>query len=337
MATVPKSPTLLGGGKINATLHVCDETREAQVCEKAHLLDTARMPYHLLVRHLSEISQGGVWLKPFRGLIPRTPGFPEVAILLLSEKLEVVECIVGHPENGISEVDPRVASALIVPARAVEFCGVQSGDRMRICDAESRAEWDCRNDEPRLRGNSCRCFMSGPEHNENEVRAVLMKEAVSALDDAEKREEIAAEAPKKRTWRERLSLWLSGYSETERRSKPRSRFPEVVAYYWTGGTPKAYRLGDIGPAGFYLLTSDRWTLGTRLIVTFQYVNADAESADSAITMPATVIRTGSDGVGFAFVQFAAVDPKTHALVPADDQSRERLRRFLERAVSSSKG
>jgi len=325
---------LLEGKMTNATLHVCDETREAQVCEKVYPLDTARMPFNLLVRHLSEISQGGVWLKPFRGLIPRMPGFPAVAILLLSEKLEVVECIAGHPQNGISEVNSRVASALIVPASTAESSGVQAGDRMRICDAQTRAEWDCRNDEPRLGGYACRCFPPKIGHEEKEVRAALIKEAVSALDEAQVDREIQTEPPKKRALRERLFGWLSGYrDDVDRRRKPRSRFPELVAYYWTGGTPRAYRLGDIGPTGFYLLTSDRWTLGTRLIVTFQHTNADDESADSTITMPATVIRTASDGVGFAFVPFAAVDPKSWSVVPADDHSRDRLHRFLQRAMS----
>lgn len=317
-------------------LHVCDETRDAHVCERVYPLEAARTPFNVLVRHISEISQGGVWLKPFRGLIPRMPGLPAIEIVLLSEKLEVVECIFGQPENGISEVDSRVSSALILPASTIESTKIAAGNRMRICDAQTRVEWDCENNEARARGSRCHCFMEEAKGEEQGSSAAQIQAAISAMKAAAQQESELVVAPKKRTLRERMLGWLAGYkSDSDRRRAPRSRFPKLVAYYWTGGTPKAFSIGDIGPAGFYLLTTDRWTPGTRLIMSLQHTDSDIEDPNGAITVPATVIRTSPDGVGFAFVPSAAVDPKSREVVPADHDSRERLKRFLERAMTQS--
>jgi hypothetical protein len=322
---------LAGRTMTKAILHVCNESKDAHVCKRVHSLNTARTPFNVLVRHLSEISQGGVWLTPFRGIIPRMPGLPPMRVVLLSEKLDVVECMAELPEEGISDVDSRVASALILPAITVETANIQAGDRIRLCDTLTRFEWDWRNEEARAKGRICHCFA---EETEQASRNAQIEAAISAVSAEQEQENTGAEPAKRKTLRERISLWLTGYKEEpERRETRRSRFPKLVAYYWTGGMPKAFKLGDIGPAGFYLLTSDRWSLGTRMIVTFQRTDCDVDSADSTITMPSTVIRTGQDGVGFAFVSSAAVDRKSGEIVAADGQSRERLNRFLVQAIS----
>ena len=49
-------------------------------------------------------------------------------------------------------------------------------------------------------------------------------------------------------------------------------------------------------------------------------------------LPATVMRNGEDGVGFAFVPSAAVNPRTGEVIPANDETRQRLSRFLEVAT-----
>ena len=315
-------------------VHVCDETRDAHVCERVYPLDTARTPFNVLVRHFSEISQGGLWLKPFRGLIPRMPGLPAIEIVLLSEDLQVVECICGQPENGISEVDIRVASALILPAATIAATEITAGDRIRICDAQTRVEWDCSNNEPRARGSRCHCFMGEAKEKEQGLSNPQVEAAISAVKAATQQGTVAVVAPEKRTLRERIFEWLTGYSaDSERRHARRSRFPKLVAYYWTGGTPKAFSIGDIGPAGFYLFTADRWTLGTRLVMTIQHTDSDIDDPSGSITMPATVMRAGADGVGFAFVLSAAVNPRSGEVVPATDDSRERLKHFLERAMT----
>lgn len=314
-----------------AILHVCNESKDAHLCKRVHSLNTARTPFNVLVRHLSEISQEGVWLTPFRGLIPRMPGLPPLRVVLLSEKLDVVECMAEFPENGVFNVDARVASALILSASTAEASDIQAGDRIRLCDASTRFEWDWRNEEARAKGRLCHCFKEGAEEAS---RTAQIQAAISAASAEPEQENSAGDRAKKKTLRERISRWLKGYEEdADRRTARRNRFPKLVAYYWTGGTPKALKLGDIGPKGFYLLTSDRWTLGTRLIVTFQRTDCEIDSVDSTITMPSTVIRTSPDGVGFAFVPSAAVDPNSGEIIPADGQSRERLNRFLERAMS----
>jgi hypothetical protein len=193
-------------------------------------------------------------------------------------------------------------------------------------------EWDCISGESRARGRRCNCFSEKADLKDISSRTVQIQAAISAVEAVQ--EDVSSTPPKSKKFSERLLRWLAGREEdANRRRTTRSRFPKLVAYYWTGGTPKALKLGDIGPRGFYLLTSDRWTPGTRLIVAFQRTDCDIDDADGTITMPSTVMRTGPDGVGFAFVSSAAVDPKSGAIIPADDRTRERLKRFLEQAMS----
>jgi hypothetical protein len=83
-----------------AVLHACDETRDTHVCERVYPLDTARTPFNVLVRHLSEISRGGVWLKPFRGLIPRMPGLPPIEIATRRLEWNGTASVGNHAHGG---------------------------------------------------------------------------------------------------------------------------------------------------------------------------------------------------------------------------------------------
>jgi len=187
-----------------------------------------------------------------------------VKILLLIEKLEVVDLFSGHPENGLSNVDSRVTSALILPALTVDCPDVRVRDRIRICDSQKRVEWDCSNDEPRARGRHCVCF-TGERNDQNEgTRADQLRAVIVQAKTAEKQNQTLETSAEKKSLRERIFTWLTRYEEErDRRHARRSRFSNLVAYYWTGGTPKAFNVADIGPTGFYLLTTDRWDAGDK--------------------------------------------------------------------------
>jgi len=315
----------------NATLHVCNATREAPLCKRVDILDTAHVPFNTFVKHLTQISETGLFLRPFWGIIPRMPGLPAVEILLLSEELVVLECLAELPKTGVGDADPRIASALILPGSTIAAAHVKAGDRIRICDAESRVAWDCRNDKPSTSGPQCRCFLPQLEVQEAKMRTAQVQAAISSLRAAQNQaNRMQADAAKKKSLRERIVHWITGYDpDGDRRRGPRRPSPKLVAYYWTGGTPKAFNIGDIGPTGFYLITEDRWVIGTQIVMTLQRTDMESEDSQNSITVPSMVIHSGSDGVGFAFAVSVAVNAESGEIVPANKQDHERLMRFLE--------
>jgi Flp pilus assembly protein TadG len=106
--------------------------------------------------------------------------------------------------------------------------------------------------------------------------------------------------------------WLTGAPSTSAESRRASRIfePKVVVYYWDGSVPTGHQLRDISPTGAYLYTSERWYPGTIIRLLLQKeqtpvvggepaVGATAEAASASI--PARVIRHGSDGVAVEFL------------------------------------
>ena len=311
----------------NPTLCVCDETTESLVCDKVQILDTARAPFNTFVKHLTQISESGLWLNPFRG-IPQMPGLPAIGILLLDSELAVVECVPELPESGLSDTNPSVKSALVVPASTIAALEIRARDQFRICDSETRSGWDLGNGEPEASLDPCQCFREDREPGQK--RTAMVHAAITKMKAEEEAAHVSNKPEKPRPFRERVISWMTGFDEgAERRRSPRIRYPKLVAYYWTGGSPKAFRIGDIGPTGFYLITEDRWIVGTRILMTLQRTEAEVENSESQITVPVTVVRAGHDGVGFEFVTSAAIDPDSGRVVPSSRQSKERLTRFLE--------
>ena len=96
---------------------------------------------------------------------------------------------------------------------------------------------------------------------------------------------------------------------TDRRSTERVGAPHLAAYYWNGSQPEPHSVRDISSSGIYLLTEDRWHPGTLLMVTVQKpVTADDTRSSRSIRVQSKVIRSGADGVGFAFVFPGTADP-----------------------------
>ena len=104
--------------------------------------------------------------------------------------------------------------------------------------------------------------------------------------------------------------WFARSPSKDRRSTERYITPHLAAYYWTGAQASPHRVRDISSTGTYLVTEDRWHPGTLLIITLQkpVTAADTRSSQS-IRVQSKVIRSGTDGVGFAFVFPGTADPR----------------------------
>jgi ABC-type sugar transport system ATPase subunit len=96
--------------------------------------------------------------------------------------------------------------------------------------------------------------------------------------------------------------WFARSSSKDRRSTERYIAPHLTAYYWTGAEAPPHSVRDISSTGTYLVTEDRWHPGTLLMMTLQKPATAADTRSSrSIWVQSKVIRSGTDGVGFAFV------------------------------------
>lgn len=92
---------------------------------------------------------------------------------------------------------------------------------------------------------------------------------------------------------------LLGSEPEDPRVTSRESLPDLIAYYFTGGTPKPHAVRDISPTGMYILTEERWYPGTVVRVTL--TDRHNPTTERSITVNAKAVRAASDGVGFEFV------------------------------------
>jgi hypothetical protein len=126
-----------------------------------------------------------------------------------------------------------------------------------------------------------------------------------------------------------VTNWLSfkRLSSSEHRKARRMKAPLLVAYYWDGSAPTSHAIQNISSTGFYLVTKERWLLGTMLTMTLQRTDIahGHSSTEPHIAVLSKVVRLDEEGVGFAFVPLDS-HPGDLKSKPVD---RKALVKFLE--------
>jgi hypothetical protein len=118
---------------------------------------------------------------------------------------------------------------------------------------------------------------------------------------------------------------------SDHRKAQRLKSPLLVAYYWNGAAPTSHEVQNISSTGFYLLTEERWHLGTIITMTLQRTSSAPikSGEENHISVRSKVIRAGEDGVGFTFIpQEPEIDGQNSA--PA---GRKAINRFLDQLKS----
>ena len=137
----------------------------------------------------------------------------------------------------------------------------------------------------------------------------------------------------KRSWLER---WLfPDSSGQDKRSGARKPAPGLVAHFWTGGPPKSQPVLDISATGMYVVTDERWYLGTQIRITLTKTLEDGPPAGRSITVMATAVRWGNDGVGLEFVRNTARKTQRHEVLLSEGADGEQLGQFVEQFGATS--
>lgn len=123
--------------------------------------------------------------------------------------------------------------------------------------------------------------------------------------------------------------WLKALSSSDSRAASRRKTPPLVAYFWDGGQPVAHTVRNISPSGFFLATTERWLLGTLIMMTLQRTTSESDRAEGSIIVMSKVVRHGEDGVGFAFVPVESASPGQQPGPGSHAADKKTLDKFLQ--------
>lgn len=98
---------------------------------------------------------------------------------------------------------------------------------------------------------------------------------------------------------------------SDRRISPRRRWPHLAAFNADGESLTLHGVRDISTTGLYVITQERWPIGTQVRLSFQRTDGLDDTSMIPTTVELRVSRWGADGVGLEFVK---TDSEQAALV-----------------------
>lgn len=312
---------------------VYNQTRESFLSLGVTVADATDGYIQELVDKVSAKPDSGAWIIPYRGALPIRTHSP-VDLVYLDSNYRVIQEIESFLTSSAETMQDAAASALILPAHTIYSSQTQPGDQMVICVAdemERRLE--------RLSGSlaplSSSQSVAPPKEKQSRNGAsaptplpIRVEKPKITNKGTETMEDIGSKSGKRGSLLSWIQNWLS--TSSDRRRAPRQPLPGVVAYYWTGSTPRAYRVADVSSSGFYVLTEERWFPGTMVLMTLQRTDRNGRNLEDSIAVQSRVVRWGSDGLGLAYVLSKAVDPSNGESLRENGADRKSLERFLER-------
>jgi hypothetical protein len=291
------------------------------------------------LRSVDSGSRTALWIYPCQEIPATSVRFP-LDLVFLSNDCVVLQVVESFPIGDAAFPGAQATSMLAFPADSVARGDIRIGDRFIISTPEEmkrqlRRLQDAKDSvhqgtkEPAARLDRAASQAAQSAVRENPQAAVQNPAPATPTNEQAKQE--AAERPwmkrdARKGWLQRLLLG----DPKEPRVAPRVALPELVAYFFTGGAPTPNQVRDISTSGLYIVTSERWYIGTliRLTLCDRYQSSAARS----LTVNAKVVRWGNDGVGLEFVLDGDDWPKEVHLGPdhqTDGVDAERLKRFLE--------
>lgn len=126
----------------------------------------------------------------------------------------------------------------------------------------------------------------------------------------------------------RFLRWL--FPEVNQRRAVRYPTPGLVAFYWTGGAPHSYHVGDMSATGLFLLTKERWAPGTLIQMTLQQQDGRQLNAEDSICVLSEVVRWSENGAGFNFILTDYENVLNYGIMPGEAIDRKSVERFLRK-------
>lgn len=192
-------------------------------------------------------------------------------LIYLDDRQKVLHIIETFPRFRFAPRHPEAQSLLALPASTIESSQTQVGHRLAICVAEDME--------------------------------VHLRNIEHSLDEVDLRPQNGRSSVVKN--------WLMQKPDTERRNAPRRRWPHLEALDVDDNSVAPFAVRDISTTGLYLITEERWPLGTRVRMSVQRTDGLDDASMIPTTLELRVSRWGADGVGLEFV---TADAEHSALV-----------------------
>ena len=190
--------------------------------------------------------------------------------------------------------------------------------------AEER-EWDSKWLQPKL------AAVQPPKKEDvwNSTEQPSRKEAVwGSMEQAPSKESVWAKMdPESMPLALRVLRWL--FPDVNQRRAKRYTTPGLVAYYWTGGAPHSYQVGDMSATGLFLLTKERWAPGTLIQMTLQK-QGSSSSSEQSICLLSELVRFGENGAGFNFILRDYENLTDYGVLGYEVMNRKDVERFMEK-------
>ena len=305
---------------------VYSQTQQRFVVARVEALQAFSDDLESRLQSIEPRMQSGLWIQPSRQISPACVRFPLDLIFLDADGV-VLAAVESFPLSSAPLPTAGSASMLILPADAVAHALVRVGDRLLVSTPDAmkqylRARQEAKDDERRIAGTLLSQSAVEPEAGPGGLSAnapvrpgtepeqpqlVTSPPAPPAFAPEPSPPARKPDSPppvatppwqKKavsKSWLKRLFL----RDPADPRKAARSALPNLIAYYFTGGTPQGHPVRDISATGVFIFTQDRWYPGTVVRVTL--TDQRNPTAERSITVNAKVVRSAVDGVGLEFV------------------------------------
>jgi hypothetical protein len=120
------------------TCRAYNTTRSCIVSSKVVVSDCANQPLKilkLLVESLGFKAEAAIWLTPLSYAPQLMRPFP-FDLVYLDKDFKVIQAVELHPQVSFPRYDERVATALVLPLRAISLSGTQIDDQLIVCAEE---------------------------------------------------------------------------------------------------------------------------------------------------------------------------------------------------------
>jgi hypothetical protein len=181
-------------------------------------------------------------------------------LVYLDDNHRVVYMMEGYPALRALPVCPVAKSLLALPIHTISSSRTQAGNQLVICAAQEM--------EQRLRD------LLRQQQSETMWAATAAADASADL--------------------------ASANPVFSRRTARRLRPAFSVAYYAEGGKLVVHAIRDLSATGLYLVTRDRWPIGSEIHMSLQPSGALDPQSMAPMTVRMRVTRWGADGVGLEF-------------------------------------
>ncbi len=290
---------------------VYNQTCEHFVATGVEAVDASAGELEAHLRRLEPGGPTGLWILPCRGISPACLRFP-VDLVYLDADGVVLEAIASFPLAARAISSARAASVLALPANSAVEGEIHAGDLLIVSLPEEmkrhlknmqEAKAEAHEDRGPLAGQSVICCAGQPSSLAAgpETQSATFRGTPSA-DPFTIEPSLAPQIETRPRLQQSPGNWfkrLLRKAPVDPRKAARESLPGLIAYYFTGGTPRGHPVRDISAKGMFIVTDDRWYAGTVLRVTL--TDQHDPRVERSITVNAKVVRSASDGVGLEFV------------------------------------